>query len=84
MSRHHISLKRPISLLTAPEVSARLGIPLQRLYKLASTGDLPAVKLGRHWRFPRKQLQAWVKAQTARQLSLPGLNFLSLAVLLGI
>jgi excisionase family DNA binding protein len=38
--------------LTAQEVSERLRLPLSTVYYLAKSGDLPAVHLGRSWRFP--------------------------------
>lgn len=37
--------------LTAEEVSARLRLPLSTVYYLAKTGELPAIQLGRSWRF---------------------------------
>lgn len=81
MVRHYVSVRRPISLLSAQEVSGRLGMPLAKLYKLAATGQIPAVKLGRHWRFPRGQLEAWQKAKSSKAIKAPHLPlFLVLAM----
>ena len=37
-----------------------LGVSPRTIYKLAAKGTLPAVKLGREWRFARKRLIDWV------------------------
>jgi excisionase family DNA binding protein len=38
--------------LTAREVSLQLRLPLSTVYYLAKSGVLPAVQIGRSWRFP--------------------------------
>jgi len=38
------------------EVSDYLKIPVSTLYKLIQDGKVPAVKLGKHWRFMKKDL----------------------------
>jgi len=40
--------------LIAEEVSTRLRLPLSTVYYLAKTGALPAIQLGRAWRFPAR------------------------------
>jgi excisionase family DNA binding protein len=42
--------------LTAEEVSAALRLPLSTVYHLAKTGVLPAIQLGRSWRFPSHEI----------------------------
>jgi len=38
------------------DVSEYLKIPIATIYKLAQTGKIPAVKVGKHWRFMKKDL----------------------------
>jgi excisionase family DNA binding protein len=45
--------------LTVPEVAGWLRVPVATIYQLARTGRLPAVKIGKHWRFSRRELEAW-------------------------
>jgi len=59
---HHAPVRHYVSLLTAQEVSVRLGVPLPKLYELAAKGRIPAVRVGRHWRFPRRLLEAWQRS----------------------
>jgi len=43
-------------ILNIKEVSTYLRIPVSTLYKLIQEGKVPAVKLGKHWRFMKKDL----------------------------
>ena len=42
--------------LTAEEVGKRLRLPLSTVYHLARSGALPAIQLGRTWRFPSRDI----------------------------
>ncbi len=43
-------------ILNIQEVSEYLRIPVSTVYKLAQNGKVPAVKVGKHWRFMKKDL----------------------------
>ncbi len=43
-------------ILNIKEVSAYLRIPVSTIYKLVQDGKVPAVKVGKHWRFMKKDL----------------------------
>jgi excisionase family DNA binding protein len=53
-------------IMDADEASAWLKIPKSTLYKLCSDGELPAAKVGRHWRFHRDTLERWLLDKTQR------------------
>ena len=44
---HHNGKK----VMTAQEVSEQLRIPLSTVYGLTKRGKIPAIKLGKHWRY---------------------------------
>ena len=46
--------------LTTDEVMAYLRVNTRTIYRLIRTGDLPAVRVGRQWRFRRVDLDAWL------------------------
>ena len=46
--------------LDADEASTWLKIPKSTLYKLCTEGEIPAAKVGRHWRFHRETLESWL------------------------
>jgi excisionase family DNA binding protein len=51
------------SVLTIDELAAYLKIAKSTLYKLAQENKVPGQKVGRHWRFHREAVDAWLKNQ---------------------
>jgi excisionase family DNA binding protein len=43
-------------ILNIKEVSEYLKIPVSTIYKLVQDGKVPAIKVGKHWRFMKKDL----------------------------
>ncbi len=50
-------------MLTAKEVQQLLQVDRSTVYRMAESGRLPAIKVGKQWRFPAHQLQAWLGTQ---------------------
>jgi excisionase family DNA binding protein len=55
------------SVFTIGELGAYLKISKSTLYKLAQEGSLPGVKVGRHWRFHKDAVDAWLKNQNPKR-----------------
>ena len=55
-------------ILTLDELHEYLKIPKPTLYALARAGRLPAAKIGKHWRFRRGEIDAWLKTQQVRPM----------------
>jgi excisionase family DNA binding protein len=49
--------------LTTDEVLKYLQVNLRTIYRLIKAGKLPAVRVGRQWRFRTKDLDAWLESQ---------------------
>lgn len=49
--------------LTSHEVAEYLRIPLSTVYKLTQDQKLPAFKVGKHWRYKKSSIQAWIDLQ---------------------
>jgi len=49
--------------MTIEELSEYLKVSKSSLYKLAQQGKLPGKKVGKHWRFHREAVDAWIKDQ---------------------
>lgn len=48
----------PGDILNIKEVADFLRIPVSTIYKLAQDGKVPAIKVGKHWRFMKKDLES--------------------------
>lgn len=46
--------------LTVEEVAALLRVPRATIYKLARCGELPGLRVGKHWRFRAYSVQTWI------------------------
>lgn len=53
--------------LTTEEVLAYLQVNLRTVYRLIRAGKLPAVRVGRQWRFRKRDIDAWLESQRAKQ-----------------
>ena len=51
-------------LLRVTEVARTLGIARSLAYEMARDGRLPAVRIGKAVRVPRRRLEAWIEEQT--------------------
>jgi excisionase family DNA binding protein len=49
--------------LTAQEIASYLRIPLSTIYKLVQDKQIPAFRVGKHYRFRRETILEWVKQQ---------------------
>ena len=48
------------------ECSEYLGISADTLYKYASSGFIPAFKLGNRWRFKKSSVDFWMEVQSKK------------------
>ena len=48
--------------MTIDDLAAYLQVAKSTLYKLAQEGKVPGQKVGRHWRFHRDAIDAWLQA----------------------
>jgi excisionase family DNA binding protein len=81
-------------LLTTKEVQALVNVDRSTIYRMAEDGRIPAVKVGRQWRFPADEIYAWLHgertAPTNREAgdgvgrpAVPGASLQALADLMG-
>ncbi|TKB72177.1 MAG: helix-turn-helix domain-containing protein [Nitrospira sp.] len=53
-------------ILTVQEVAKFLRVPKSTVYKLARLNQLPASKIGKHWRFLRRDIQDWMRTRSSQ------------------
>jgi excisionase family DNA binding protein len=51
-------------IMTTQEVAEYLRLAEATIYKLAKAGEIPAVKVGRAWRFRRDLIDEWFRRQS--------------------
>jgi excisionase family DNA binding protein len=61
-------------ILTITEVAEYLKVAERTLYRLAAAKKIPAFKVGGAWRFPRADIDQWIKRQTAELLGDDGFD----------
>ncbi len=49
--------------LTTEEVLEYLQVNLRTVYRLIKAGKIPAVRVGRQWRFRKRDIDAWLDSQ---------------------
>jgi excisionase family DNA binding protein len=52
--------------LTTEEVLGYLQVNLRTIYRLIKAGKIPAVRVGRQWRFRKRDIDAWLESQRTR------------------
>jgi excisionase family DNA binding protein len=58
--------------MTVEEVAKYLRLNPQTVSRMAQRGELPAVKVARHYRFRKDKLDAFLDEQAAKTLALAG------------
>jgi excisionase family DNA binding protein len=53
-------------ILTVMDVAQFLRVPKSTVYKLARLGELPASKIGKHWRFLRRDIHEWMHSRSSQ------------------
>jgi excisionase family DNA binding protein len=51
-------------ILTIMDVAHFLLVPKTTVYKVAQVGELPASKMGKHWRFLRRDIHEWMHSRS--------------------
>ena len=54
--------------MTTEEVLEYLQVNLRTVYRLIKAGKIPAVRVGRQWRFRKRDIDAWLESQRPRNV----------------
>lgn len=49
--------------LTLEQIAEYLQMSTSSIYKMVQKGKIPAYKVGRQWRFKKKEIDEWIKSQ---------------------
>jgi excisionase family DNA binding protein len=67
-SREHSVTRQDDIFLTTEEVLEYLHVNLRTVYRLIKAGKIPAVRVGRQWRFRKVDLDVWLNQQRTSPL----------------
>lgn len=56
-----------VEILTAQDLARYLRLAEATIYKLAQAGEIPAVKIGRAWRFKKQLIDEWFRERASNQ-----------------
>jgi excisionase family DNA binding protein len=56
-------------LLSDAQVGEMLSLHPKTVQRLARTGELPAIRVGRYWRFRASSLNEWIQVNSVGQVS---------------
>jgi excisionase family DNA binding protein len=59
---------RDDQIMTVEEVADYLKLHKQTIMRMAARGELPAVKVGRHWRFRKEYIDAQIDGELKKKL----------------
>ncbi|NNJ48524.1 MAG: helix-turn-helix domain-containing protein, partial [Acidimicrobiia bacterium] len=60
------------AMLTTKDLQELINVDRSTIYRMAESGKLPAIKVGRQWRFPAQEIEAWLAGgETAASTPLP-------------
>ena len=60
-----------MSMLTTKDLQQLLHVDRSTIYRMAESGDLPGVKVGRQWRFPAERINRWLSDRNMRPAEAP-------------
>lgn len=48
-------------IMTLQQVAEYLKFSKDKAYQMANAGKIPAIKIGKQWRFDKNELKTWIK-----------------------
>jgi excisionase family DNA binding protein len=64
MSQKNIGFDLEVGIMTVHDVAEYLRIIEAKIYKMAKEGHVPAVRMGKTWRFKRELIDEWIRRET--------------------
>jgi len=58
-------------MLTAREMESLLHVDRSTIYRMADSGRIPAIKVGKQWRFPAEKVEEWLRFDITHELPTP-------------
>jgi len=70
MSNKGFRVNPDVGIMTVHDVAEYLRLSEAKVYKMANEGRVPALRIGKAWRFKRELIDEWIRRET--ELALHG------------
>ena len=72
MSERGFEADADIVIMTVHDVAEYLRLSEAKVYKMANEGRVPALRIGKTWRFKKELIDEWIRRETELTLRLDG------------
>ena len=70
MSNNRFGIGSDVGIMTVHDVAEYLRLSEAKVYKMANEGRVPAIRMGKTWRFKKELIDEWIRRET--ELALHG------------
>jgi excisionase family DNA binding protein len=64
MSNNRFGIGSHVGIMTVHDVAEYLRLSEAKVYKMANEGRVPAIRMGKTWRFKKELIDEWIRRET--------------------
>ena len=64
MNEHKDGVDQSVAIMTVHDVAEYLRLSEAKIYKMAKEGHVPAIRMGKKWRFKKDLIDDWIRRET--------------------
>ena len=68
MSENRFRVGSDVGIMTVHDVAEYLRLSEAKVYKMANEGRVPALRMGKTWRFKKELIDEWIRRETELSL----------------
>ena len=68
MSEKKLGVGPDVGIMTVHDVAEYLRLSEAKVYKMANEGRVPALRMGKSWRFKKELIDEWIRRETEQAL----------------
>ena len=72
MSEKDIGVDLNVGIMTVHDIAGYLRLSEAKVYRMAKDGCIPALRIGKTWRFKRELIDEWIRRETELSLRTTG------------
>jgi len=64
MHKKELEVDSEVGIMTVHDVAEYLRLSEAKVYKMANEGHVPALRMGKTWRFKKELIDEWIRRET--------------------